>query len=189
MPACRVKPARSIRAALLGALAFAAACGGGATASPTGAAGAAGKAGASGKAGSSGKAGAAGAAGAAGRAGAAGKAGGAAGASGAAGGGGAAGSSGAAGDGGGGLAQKALSVRGNQLVDATGKPVRLLGINRAGSEYMCATATVKSVFDGPTDDPNIEAMLSWHINTVRLPLNESCWLGIAGTDSDVGGDF
>ncbi|HVU49121.1 MAG TPA: cellulase family glycosylhydrolase, partial [Polyangia bacterium] len=113
----------------------------------------------------------------------------AAGASGAAGSTAAAGASGAAGAGGGPLADKALSVRGNQLVDAAGKPVRLLGINRAGSEYMCATATVKSVFDGPTDDPNIAAMLTWHINTVRLPLNESCWLGLAGTDSDVGGDF
>ena len=49
---------------------------------------------------------------------------------------------------------------------------------------MCATATVKSVFDGPTDDDNIQAMLAWHVNTVRLPLNESCWLGLAGTDGD-----
>ena len=86
------------------------------------------------------------------------------------------------------LGAMALSVHGNQLVDGTGKAVRLLGINRAGTEYMCATATVKSVFDGPTDDATIEAMQTWHINTVRLPLNESCWLAIAGA-TDVGGDF
>jgi hypothetical protein len=47
---------------------------------------------------------------------------------------------------------------------------------------------VKSVFDGPTDERTIDAMLAWHINTVRLPLNESCWLGINGA-TDVGGDF
>ena len=82
----------------------------------------------------------------------------------------------------------ALSVRGNQLVDGTGKPVRLLGVNRAGTEYMCATATVKSVFDGPTDDTTIDALQTWHVNAVRLPLNESCWLAIAGA-TDVGGDF
>jgi hypothetical protein len=151
-----------------------AACGGGAPASPAGAAGTTGKAGSTGKAGGgpAGKGGASGA-GAAGKPGA-----GTAGATGAAG---AAGASA--------LATKALSVHGNQLVDVSGKTVRLLGINRAGTEYMCATATVKSVFDGPTDDPNIEAMQAWHINTVRLPLNESCWLGLAGTDADVGGDF
>jgi hypothetical protein len=173
-----------LRKAALGLwIALVAGCGGGAPASSTGAAGATGKAGASGKAGA-GAAGAGGKTGTAGAAGATGKAG-----SGAAGMIGAAGSTAAAGAGGGDLARMALSVHGNQLVDATGKTVRLLGINRAGTEYMCATATVKSVFDGPTDDPNIEAMQGWHINTVRLPLNESCWLGLAGTAGDVGGDF
>ena len=156
----------SFHAAFAAAAMFVAACGGTPPSSSTGAAG---KPGATGKAGSGGAAGKAGAAGM----GAAGTTGGA-------------GMTGAAGAGG--LATRALSVHGNQLVDASGKPVRLLGINRAGTEYMCATATVKSVFDGPTDDANIEAMQTWHINTVRLPLNESCWLGIAGTD-DVGGDF
>jgi hypothetical protein len=156
-------------------------CGGGSSAAPEGGAGTTGKVGGSGKAG-------AGAAGSSGKAGAGGSSG-SAGSSGKAGSSGSAGSSGTAGSSGSGLSQMALSVHGNKLVDASGKTVRLLGINRAGTEYMCATAMVKSVFDGPTDDPNIEAMQSWHINTVRLPLNESCWLGLAGTDSDVGGDF
>jgi hypothetical protein len=87
-----------------------------------------------------------------------------------------------------GIQAKGLQVQGNRLVDGAGQAVRLLGVNRAGTEYMCATATVKSVFDGPTDDATIDAMLTWHINTVRLPLNESCWLGIAGA-TEVGGDF
>jgi hypothetical protein len=166
------------------------ACGSGGPASSAGAAGAPGKAGASGTAGTAGKAGAQGAAGTTGKAGASGKAG-SSGVAGAVGAGGAAGAGGASGAAGTGSqpTPKSLSVHGNQLVDGTGKPVRLLGFNRAGTEYMCATAMVKSVFDGPTDDANIDAMVAWHINTVRLPLNESCWLGLAGTDGDVGGDF
>jgi hypothetical protein len=87
-----------------------------------------------------------------------------------------------------GMQAKALRVQGNKLVDGAGQTVRLLGVNRSGTEYMCATAVVKSVFDGPTDDATIDAMLAWHINTVRLPLNESCWLGINGA-TDVGGEF
>jgi endoglucanase len=79
-------------------------------------------------------------------------------------------------------------VQGNHLVDASGKTVRLLGVNRAGTEYMCATATVKGVFDGPNDDDNIAALQTWHVNAVRLPLNESCWLGISGA-TEVGGDY
>ena len=27
---------------------------------------------------------------------------------------------------------------------------------------------------------NVNAMTSWHINAVRIPLNEDCWLGING---------
>jgi hypothetical protein len=31
---------------------------------------------------------------------------------------------------------------------------------------------------GPTDRAGIAAMKAWHINAVRLPLNEACWLGL-----------
>jgi endoglucanase len=34
------------------------------------------------------------------------------------------------------------------------------------------------VFDGPHDQRSIDAMRSWRINAVRVPLNESCWLGV-----------
>jgi hypothetical protein len=37
------------------------------------------------------------------------------------------------------------------------------------------------VFDGATGPSTINGMKAWHINTVRLPLNESCWLGINGS--------
>ena len=64
--------------------------------------------------------------------------------------------------------------------------VRLLGVNRSGADYQCVE-TGDQIFDGPTDQASIEAMVSWHINAVRVPLNESCWLGINGVDPSLGG--
>jgi endoglucanase len=78
-----------------------------------------------------------------------------------------------------------IGVRGNHLVDETGKTVRLLGVNRSGPEYECVEEG--QIFDGPTDQTSIEVMLSWHINAVRVPLNESCWLGINGVDPSLSG--
>ena len=71
-----------------------------------------------------------------------------------------------------------LRVRGNQLVDGSGTPLRLIGVNRSGSEYACIQGW--GVFDGPSDDASARAMAAWHVNSVRVPLNEDCWLGING---------
>ncbi len=68
-----------------------------------------------------------------------------------------------------------IGVRNGELIDGSGEEVRLLGVNRPGFEYECVEGT--GVFDGPTDMASIEAMKAWRINAVRLPLNESCWLG------------
>lgn len=78
-----------------------------------------------------------------------------------------------------------IGVSGNQLVDQSGKAVRLLGVNRSGAEYQCVERD--QIFDGPTDWASIEAMKSWKINSVRVPLNESCWLGINGVAPNVSG--
>ena len=72
-----------------------------------------------------------------------------------------------------------ITVVGNHFVDGNGTTIRLLGVNRSGSEYMC-TGGGALVFDGPSTDASITAMASWHINAVRLGLNEDCWLGING---------
>jgi Cellulase (glycosyl hydrolase family 5) len=69
-----------------------------------------------------------------------------------------------------------LHVSGNHLVDR-GQVVRLLGVNRSGTEYQC-TKRGRAIFDGPNDQRSIDAMKTWRINTVRVPLNESCWLGV-----------
>lgn len=85
-----------------------------------------------------------------------------------------------------------LHVAGNQLVDAQGKTVRLLGVNRSGQEFKCIQSGTPGslgwgLFDGPTDLASAQAIVMWHANTVRLPLNEDCWLGINGVNSQWGG--
>jgi endoglucanase len=78
-----------------------------------------------------------------------------------------------------------VGVRGNRLVDQGGRPVRLLGVNRSGTEYACQQGN--GIFQGPVDTASIEAIADWGANAVRVPLNESCWLGINGISPEYGG--
>lgn len=71
-----------------------------------------------------------------------------------------------------------IKVQGNDLVNQNGQVVRLLGVDRSGAEYECVKN--HKVFDGPSDAASVKSMVSWHINAVRIPLNEDCWLGING---------
>jgi endoglucanase len=85
---------------------------------------------------------------------------------------------------------RVVSVSQNHLVDGNGKPMRLLGADRSGTEYACAQGW------GFTDSPDvgqpdskalIGAMSTWGITAVRVPLNEACWLGINGVPAQWGG--
>ena len=78
-----------------------------------------------------------------------------------------------------------LHVQNNTLENMNGKTVRLLGVNRSGTEYMCAANA--GIFDGPDDAASVDAMASWHITAVRIPLNEDCWLGINGVPAQYAG--
>jgi hypothetical protein len=74
----------------------------------------------------------------------------------------------------------ALSVRGNEIIDGAGRHIVLHGIAHSGSEYMCSGNNV--TFEGMTNttasmDSMIASMAAWNINTIRVPLNASCWLG------------
>ncbi len=71
-----------------------------------------------------------------------------------------------------------VRVSGNQLVDAGGNPIRLIGVDHSGSESACVDG--EGFFDPPNSDTPgmIAAMQGWHVNAVRVPLNEDCWLGI-----------
>ena len=75
-----------------------------------------------------------------------------------------------------------LAVRGNHLVNAQGRETRLLGVDRSGTEYACEQGW--GIFDGPATAASVRAMSRWHINAVRLPLNEGCWLDLFTTAND-----
>jgi endoglucanase len=70
-----------------------------------------------------------------------------------------------------------LRVVGNHIEDAAGKTIVLHGVNRSGTEYSCVQSG--AFFDGPSNEASVAAIKQWaNVNTVRVPLNESCWLGI-----------
>jgi endoglucanase len=70
------------------------------------------------------------------------------------------------------------------IVDQSGKTVQLHGVDRSGTEFAC---TYGQFFDGPGDQTGIDAMKTWNINAVRVPLNADCWLGINGVPAASGG--
>src|SRR5262249_53131480 len=78
-----------------------------------------------------------------------------------------------------------LRVSGNALVDGSGQVIHLRGANRSGTEYMCIQNA--GIFDGPNDEASVAAIASWHIRSVRVPLNEDCWLNINGVNPAYGG--
>ncbi|MBV9772368.1 MAG: cellulase family glycosylhydrolase [Gemmatimonadetes bacterium] len=78
-----------------------------------------------------------------------------------------------------------VHVRGNGFVDGAGKPLRLRGVNRSGTEYACVQNF--GIFDGPSDSASVRAIAAWKANAVRIPLNESCWLGINGVPAAYSG--
>jgi endoglucanase len=78
-----------------------------------------------------------------------------------------------------------VRVQGNQLVDGNGNPTRMLGLNKSGTEFACAQGW--GFMDGPSDNGQITLFKSWGANTIRVPLNQSCWLGTGGVSTTYGG--
>ena len=78
-----------------------------------------------------------------------------------------------------------LRVDGNRLVDSTGRTVRLMGVNRSGAEFVCATSN--GIWQGPVDNGSVKPMKDWNVRAVRIPLNEDCWLGINGINPQYSG--
>ncbi len=75
-----------------------------------------------------------------------------------------------------------LQVSGNKIVDADGRTVRLLGVNRSGGEFECVNGA--GIWDGPVDQASVAAIASWRVRAVRVPLNEDCWLGSGKVSAD-----
>jgi hypothetical protein len=78
-----------------------------------------------------------------------------------------------------------LHVAGNRILDKDGRRVVFQGVNRSGTEYACAEGW--GLFDGPNTASSVQAIASWHVNIVRVLLNEDCWLGINGVKPQYAG--
>jgi endoglucanase len=72
-------------------------------------------------------------------------------------------------------AATALHVSGNRILNSANQAVRLFGVNRSGGEFACIQGN--GMWDGPMDQASINAMRTWKVRVVRVPLNEECWLG------------
>ncbi len=83
------------------------------------------------------------------------------------------------------VALRGLHVAGNRLLDGSGRRLMLRGVNRSGTEYACIQGF--GIFDGPSGARSVAAIATWHVNFVRVPLNEDCWLGINGVRSAYSG--
>lgn len=80
----------------------------------------------------------------------------------------------------------------NQILNTSNQPVRLRGINFSGPEYEC---TFGGIFDygQPVGGDAINvpgqgfmnAVKTWQINVIRIPLNETCWLNINGYPKNI----
>jgi Cellulase (glycosyl hydrolase family 5) len=83
--------------------------------------------------------------------------------------------------------------RAGTIVDKNGATVVLHGADESGTENYCTTWGPPPIVISPEGGPSpltqdsLTAMKSWGLNTVRIPLNEDCWLGINGVDASVGG--
>jgi endoglucanase len=78
-----------------------------------------------------------------------------------------------------------LRVAGNHLVDArSGQTFVPRGVNWPSFEYACSDgygySNAASATNVGPDAAGAALIASWHINTVRLPLNQDCWLGEDG---------
>jgi endoglucanase len=78
-----------------------------------------------------------------------------------------------------------LKVVGNDLVDSrSGQVFVPRGVNWPSFEYACSDGYGYSNVAEPDkvgpDAAGAALIASWHVNTVRLPLNQDCWLGEDG---------
>jgi len=78
-------------------------------------------------------------------------------------------------------ASLAIAVSGNELVNGSGTPVVLRGVDVPSTEYACQQGW--GYASPPLSAATAAAIAAWHANAVRVPFNEDCWLGINGQPS------
>jgi endoglucanase len=70
-----------------------------------------------------------------------------------------------------------------RLVTGAGRPVRLLGVDVTGTESACIPG--RQLIGATFNEAEADAIHSWHVDAVRVPLNEDCWLGINGVTAQM----
>lgn len=77
----------------------------------------------------------------------------------------------------------AARVAGGQLVDASGRPLQLRGVNISGLESVAIQGwSAANPWGGAP--PQLDAIRRWKANAIRLPLNEASWLGLTTYKAD-----
>jgi endoglucanase len=71
-----------------------------------------------------------------------------------------------------------LTVRGNHFVNGAGRTIQLRGVDRSSFVSYCSDGY--GFAQGPVTQAGVNAIHAWHVNMIRLQLNEDCWLGING---------
>lgn len=80
-----------------------------------------------------------------------------------------------------------LHISGSTILNGNNQQVQMHGVNFSGFEYSCLDGATMN--DGPVPPTlaEVNGMKAWNINTVRIPLNEDCWLGLHGIAAAVSG--
>jgi hypothetical protein len=84
----------------------------------------------------------------------------------------------------------AIRVSGNQLVNASGKSIHLVGLNIIAGACVPGqhSSNLSVLYDGGLSNAIVaEAISQWHANVVRITPNEDCWLGINGVNASYSG--
>jgi endoglucanase len=76
-----------------------------------------------------------------------------------------------------------MRIVAGRLVTGEGRAVRLLGVDVTGTESACIAG--RQVMGATFNDAEADAIRSWHVDAVRVPLNEDCWLGINGVTAQL----
>lgn len=81
----------------------------------------------------------------------------------------------------------AIRVSGNQLVNAQGQPVRLIGVNLPAGTNCVLPSKNAGIFRTSANAATVAALVNWHVKAVRITLNEDCWLGVNGVNPSYSG--
>ncbi len=84
----------------------------------------------------------------------------------------------------------AIHVSGNELVNAGGAPIHLVGVNIIAGACVPGphSSNLSILYDGGLPNAEVAQEISqWHANVVRITPNEDCWLGINGVNASYSG--